>query len=109
MELSLSPSVQIPCFCLFIGLFMGAIFLVALSFLDCTQTMLAVALLTLAVSSGGFVFSGFFINHMDIAPVYAGTLMGISNGVAAVSGFIAPTIAAIMTTSVSQCTSLHSL
>lgn len=82
-----------------IGLFMGTIFLVALSFLDCTQTMLAVALLTLAVSSGGFVFSGFFINHMDIAPVYAGTLMGISNGVAAVSGFIAPTIAAIMTTS----------
>lgn len=82
-----------------LGLFIGTVFLVALSFLDCTQTMLAVTLLTFAVSSGGFTFSGFFVNHMDIAPIYAGTLMGISNGVAAISGFIAPTIAAIMTKS----------
>lgn len=82
-----------------LGLFVGTVFLIALSFLDCTQTGLAVTLLTLAVTSGGFVFSGFFVNHMDIAPIYAGTLMGISNGVAAMSGFIAPTIAAIMTTS----------
>lgn len=75
--------------------------LIGLGFLDCTQTALAVTLLTIAVSLSGCVFSGYFVNHMDIAPQYAGTLMGISNGVAASSGFIAPYVASILTTAVS--------
>jgi len=85
-----------------IGMLGGAIFLVAVSFLSCTQTALAVTLMTLASTFCGVSMCGFFVNHMDIAPVYAGTLMGVSNGVAAASGFIAPLVAALLTTDVSQ-------
>lgn len=88
-------------FCLTVGLFGASVFLVGLSFLDCTQTGLAVTLLTMSVTVNGCTFSGYFVNHMDIAPKYAGTLMGISNGLAATSGFIAPYVAAVLTTSVS--------
>ena len=77
-------------------------FLIGLSYVDCTQTALAVVLLVLAVTVSGFVYSGYFVNHMDIAPQYAGTLMGISNGISAISGIIAPYVAAIVTESVSK-------
>ena len=83
-------------------MFGAGIFLIGLSYLDCTQTALAVVLLVLAVSMSGFVYSGYFVNHMDIAPQYAGTLMGISNGLAAISGFIAPYVASRVTESVSR-------
>jgi len=80
-----------------IGLLGAGAFLIGLSFLDCTQTSLAVCILTLAVTISGFVYSGYFVNHMDIAPQYAGTLMGISNGISACAGFIAPAVAATLT------------
>ena len=84
-----------------IGLLGAGIFLIGLSYLDCTQTSMAVLLLTLAVSLTGFVYSGYFVNHMDIAPQYAGTLMGISNGLSSCAGFIAPSVAASLTEDVS--------
>jgi len=80
----------------------GASFLIGVSFLNCTQTELAVTLMTLSTTMCGVSLCGFFVNHMDIAPQYAGTLMGVSNGIAAMSGFIAPLIAAVLTTDVSQ-------
>lgn len=81
------------------GMFGAGLFLIGLSYLDCTQTKLAVLLLVLAVSMSGFVYSGYFVNHMDIAPQYAGTLMGIGNGIAAISGFVAPYVASRVTES----------
>ena len=78
----------------------GGLFLVGLSYLNCTQTALAVTMLTMATTLTGVGLSGFFINHMDIAPPYAGTLMGVSNGIAAASGFVAPLVAALLTTDV---------
>jgi len=82
------------------GLVGGAVFLVGLSFLDCTQTALAVTLLTLSLAVASASSSGFFVNNIDIAPLYAGTLMGVSNGIAAASGFIAPVVTAVITTDV---------
>ena len=84
------------------GTFGSGVFLIALSFVDCTQTALAVVLLVLAVTTSGFVFSGYYVNHMDIAPQYAGMLMGLSNGIAAITGFVAPYIAFALTESVSK-------
>ena len=83
-------------------MFGAGVFLIGLSYLDCTQTALAVVLLVLAVTMSGFVYSGYFVNHMDIAPQYAGTLMGISNGIGAISGFIAPYVASRVTELVGQ-------
>ena len=37
--------------------------------------------------------AGFHINHIDLAPQYAGILMGITNSVATIPGIIGPLIA----------------
>jgi ACS family sodium-dependent inorganic phosphate cotransporter-like MFS transporter 5 len=58
---------------------------------------LAIALLTLGVSFSAFQYSGFLINHMDIAPAYAGILFGISNSCGAISGFISPAVVGLIT------------
>jgi len=83
-----------------LGAFGGALFLIGVSFLNCTQTALAVTLMTLSTTMSGVSLCGFFVNHMDIAPQFSGTLMGVSNGIAAASGFIAPLVAAVLTTDV---------
>lgn len=41
----------------------------------------------------GFCFPGFNSNHVDMAPDFSGTLMGITNCVGNTPGFIAPIIA----------------
>lgn len=43
------------------------------------------------------VFSGFNVNHLDIAPRYASILMGISNGVGTLSGMVCPLIVGALT------------
>jgi len=83
-------------------MFIAGVFLTGLSYVDCTQTALAVVLLVLAVSLSGFVFSGYCANILDIAPQYAGTIMGISCSAGAISGFIAPYVASTVTESVSK-------
>ena len=81
--------------------FGACIFLVALGFVNCTQTTLAVALLTLGATLHGAVYSSFLVNPMDIAPQFAGTIFGISNMLGAATGFIAPPVAAALTPNVS--------
>ena len=66
--------------------------LIALGYVDCSSTELAIVLLVLAVSLTGFQYSGFIVNHVDIAPYYAGILFGISNSLASISGFVSPVI-----------------
>lgn len=43
------------------------------------------------------LFSGFNVNHLDIAPRYASILMGISNGVGTLSGMVCPIIVGALT------------
>jgi ACS family sodium-dependent inorganic phosphate cotransporter-like MFS transporter 5 len=71
--------------------------LVALGYIDCSQPVIAIVLLVLAVSIAGFQYSGFLVNHVDIAPQYAGILFGISNSIAAVTGFLAPVVVGVIT------------
>ncbi|XP_048745498.1 sialin-like [Ostrea edulis] len=79
------------------GKVIPALLLIGLGYLDCTMKGLAIALLTLGVSLSGFQYSGFLINHMDIAPAYAGILFGISNAAGAVTGFISPAVVGLIT------------
>lgn len=46
--------------------------------------------LTLGVACSGFAISGYNVNHLDIAPRYASILMGLSNGIGTIAGFIVP-------------------
>ncbi|MDA8773116.1 ACS family MFS transporter [Luminiphilus sp.] len=49
---------------------------------------LAIATMTVGSALGAFVTGGFAVNHMDIAPRHAGTLMGITNTAGAIPGII---------------------
>lgn len=56
----------------------------------------AVALLTVAVGLSGIAISGWQVNHLDIAPRYAGVLVGISMTAGMVAGVLNPLIVAIL-------------
>lgn len=43
---------------------------------------------TMALAAAGFARGGFSVNHMDIAPAYAGIVMGISNTAGTLSGVV---------------------
>ncbi|XP_017768986.1 PREDICTED: putative inorganic phosphate cotransporter [Nicrophorus vespilloides] len=60
-----------------------------LSYIGC-QKIVAVVLMTLAVTAVGGMFCGFLSNHIDIAPNYAGTLMALTNTAATIPGIIVP-------------------
>ena len=68
-----------------------AICLVLLVLANCYKPMVIV-LLCLVIGVNGLHFSGVTCNHMDIAPRFAGTLMGLTNTVANIMGAIAPMI-----------------
>ncbi|XP_041535494.1 sialin isoform X2 [Microtus oregoni] len=79
-----------------VGMVGPAVFLVAAGFIGCDYS-LAVAFLTISTTLGGFASSGFSINHLDIAPSYAGILLGITNTFATIPGMIGPIIAKSLT------------
>ncbi|KAJ8317628.1 hypothetical protein KUTeg_005532 [Tegillarca granosa] len=74
-----------------------AIMLVALGYVDCTMPVVAIVILILGVSLTGFQYSGWVVNHVDIAPPYAGILFGIGNSIASVTGFVSPVIVGVIT------------
>ncbi|ELV10819.1 Sialin [Tupaia chinensis] len=78
------------------GMIGPAVFLVAAGFIGCDYS-LAVAFLTISTTLGGFCSSGFSINHLDIAPSYAGILLGITNTFATIPGMVGPVIAKSLT------------
>uniref|UniRef100_A0A672HXB2 Sialin n=1 Tax=Salarias fasciatus TaxID=181472 RepID=A0A672HXB2_SALFA len=83
------------CFSL-IGMIGPAVFLVAAGYTGCDY-VLAISFLTISSSLGGISASGFNINHLDIAPSYAGILLGITNTFATIPGMVGPVIARSLT------------
>ncbi|XP_070778423.1 sialin [Enoplosus armatus] len=71
------------------GLLPGAAFLVAVGYAGCSH-ILTVTFLTLSTTIGGISASGVFINQIDIAPRYAGFLLGITNTFGTIPGVVAP-------------------
>ena len=63
----------------------------------------AVFFLTLTVGLNGLAIPGFAINHIDIAPRFAGVLMGITNTAATIPGFVGPQLAKALTPNVRYC------
>lgn len=48
----------------------------------------AIAIMSVGSALGAFVTGGFSVNHMDLAPKHAGTLMGLTNTAATIPGII---------------------
>ncbi|KAJ8389862.1 hypothetical protein AAFF_G00113310 [Aldrovandia affinis] len=80
----------------FAGMVGPAVFLVAAGYTGCNY-VLAVAFLTVSSALGGLSTSGFSISLLEIAPSYAGILLGISNTFATIPGMVGPVIARALT------------
>lgn len=95
-ETCLYPTVIVRKVFSIVGMIGPAVFLVAAGYTGCNYT-LAVTFLTISSSLGGVSASGFNINHLDIAPSYAGILLGITNTFATIPGMVGPVIARELT------------
>ncbi|CAD7076657.1 unnamed protein product [Hermetia illucens] len=62
-----------------IGGLVPAVALIGMSFTNQDQKFAAIFLLTMAVGCSAGTYVGFLINHIDLTPNFAGTLMGVSN------------------------------
>ncbi|XP_053384723.1 uncharacterized transporter slc-17.2-like [Mercenaria mercenaria] len=92
----LSTTTTRKCFqtCSFMG---AAVCLVGTGFCSCEHRTLAVILLSLAMTFMGLGRAGYMVNHVDIAPAYAGVLFGITNTSAALTGMTAPLLVGYLT------------
>ncbi|XP_012272716.1 putative inorganic phosphate cotransporter [Orussus abietinus] len=75
-----------------IGQYIPAIALIGLGYVRADRPTLAVTILVLAVGSNIAVYCGHHVNHMDLSPNFAGTMMGVINAVANVWAIAAPLI-----------------
>lgn len=78
------------------GHWVPALTLVILPFLrDPTQ---AIAMLTIAIGMNGCTYCGYMVNHMDLSPNFAGSLMGLTNSLANTMSILGPiTVGLILT------------
>ncbi|XP_031776180.1 sialin-like [Apis florea] len=72
------------------------IFLLIIAYIGCYRTIVVI-LLMLSVMFAGTSFVGFLCNHNDLAPNYAGILMGITNTPGTLPAFILPAIVGALT------------
>lgn len=78
------------------GMLIPAILMVTIKYVGCSQDG-ALTMVILAVSFSAFSQAGYNVNHLDIAPNFAGILMGISNTIATIPGFLAPYVVGVLT------------
>ncbi|EDO31704.1 predicted protein [Nematostella vectensis] len=78
-----------------VGCLLAGVFIVATSY--ATTRHMCVIFLVLGVGFSGLNAIGYAVNHLDIAPQYAGVLMGLTNTFASTPGFISPQITGIVT------------
>lgn len=79
-----------------IGQWGPGIALIALGYT--TDATLAIVLLTITVGINSATYLGFQMNHIDLSPNFAGTLMGITNCAANVMSIIAPLVVGFIVT-----------
>uniref|UniRef100_H2LU46 Sialin n=1 Tax=Oryzias latipes TaxID=8090 RepID=H2LU46_ORYLA len=72
------------------------LFLVAVNYAGCDH-ILTVTFFTLSSSLGGTSAPGVYINQIDIAPRYAGFLLGITNTFGTIPGVLAPIVTGYFT------------
>ncbi|XP_055921952.1 putative inorganic phosphate cotransporter [Eupeodes corollae] len=81
-----------------IGLWVPMVGLIGMGYMSRDNVNLAVVLLTLTVGMNAACYLGFQMNHIDLSPNYAGTLMGITNCAANIMSIIAPLLVGFIVT-----------
>ncbi|XP_022837725.1 putative inorganic phosphate cotransporter [Spodoptera litura] len=79
-----------------IGEYGPGLALIALCYVPAGDVMLAVTLLTVVVGLNAGHMTGYLLVHIDMAPNFAGTMMGITNFFANIIGIIAPLVAGVI-------------
>ena len=72
-----------------------AIFMVLAMYAGC-NVVASISLITIGLTLSGSSVPGIKVNVLDLSPNYAGTLMGIQNGVGAFMGILAPYIVGVL-------------
>ncbi|XP_073340551.1 sialin [Pagrus major] len=80
----------------FLGLLPAAGCLVAVSYVGCDH-ILTITFLTLSTTIGGITAAGIYMNQIDIAPRYAGFLLGLTNTFGTIPGVLAPIVTGYFT------------
>jgi cyanate permease len=75
-----------------------ALALLGLNFINTNDSTTAMVLLTLAVGLSSAAFVGFLLNHIDLSPNYAGTMMGITSCIANIMSVVAPMLVGLIVT-----------
>ncbi|XP_041361224.1 sialin-like [Gigantopelta aegis] len=78
------------------GFLIPAVLIVGVGYTGCDHT-LAVVLLALTLGTSALTTPGYVVNPLDIAPKFAGILLGITNTVATIPGFVAPIVVGVLT------------
>ena len=77
--------------------FTPAALLIGSGYIGCNRIVVAVVLLTFANGILGCNNSGTAVNHLDIAPKFAGILQGITNSAGTVPGIFSPMVVGFLT------------
>ncbi|KAJ8980967.1 hypothetical protein NQ317_013421 [Molorchus minor] len=72
-----------------VAMFVPVVALLSITFID-TQRFVIIFLLVLSVGATAGIFCGYYINHIDLSPNYAGALMGFTTMVSNISSLLAP-------------------
>lgn len=75
----------------------GALALLSLYLFDTSVTS-AMILLTVALGLNSGILTGFMTNHLELAPNFAGTLMGITNSLSNVTSILGPLLVGFIVT-----------
>ena len=78
------------------GLLIPGLFLIVIGFLGCNRVLIVFAIV-ISIGSAGLASPGYGVNHLDLAPKYAGTLMGLTNTLATVPGILGPQVVGAFT------------
>jgi len=71
--------------------------MVATSYVGCEDRTIAVVLFSLALGISALNMSSYGVNHLDIAPRYAGVLKGITNSAGTIPGMLGPYVVGYLT------------
>ena len=62
-----------------------------------TSAAVAVTCMCIGVAASGLMHSGYNVNMLDIAPRYACVIMGLTNTVGTITGFLSPMMVGFIT------------
>lgn len=75
-------------------------FLIATGYCGCGQEPLVIVLLTLGIGISGVQYAGFVVNYLDIAPTFAGPILGVGNTLSCIAGILCPLLVGSLTPNV---------